>query len=198
MNTILKAVFFNKIVDLLISKLTNLYLRVFHDRVKLQLGKSCLENIENKGDGCKFKGMVRVYYDYGLTLGNHVRIGEDTFIFAMGGVYIKDNTQISRNVTIYSANHDINGTHIPYDSNYICKPVKIGNSVWIGMNVQILPGVTIGDGAVIGMGAVISKDVQAGEVVVGASQRVVSKRDLTQFYNKQNSELYFAKEWPEK
>lgn len=36
---------------------------------------------------------------------------------------------------------------------------------------------TIGDGAIIGMGTVVSKSVAPGEIVVGAAQRVVGRRD---------------------
>lgn len=175
-----------------------IYKRVFEAKITQSIGHYHLSLIKNKGKNCRFQGKVTVYYDHGLQLGNHVRIGFDTFIFAMGRVEIGDNTQISRNVTIYSANHDIEGTHIPYDDKYICKPVIIGNSVWIGMNAQILPGVTIGDGAVIGMGAIISKDVQPGEIVVSSSQRVVKQRDMDEFYKKQHLQSYFAKRWPDK
>lgn len=174
------------------------YKRFLESKLDEAIGKYHLSLIKNKGINCRFHGKVSVYYDDGLNLGNHVRIGFNSFIFAMGGVTIGDNTQISRNVTIYSANHNVDGNLIPYDDSYICKPVIIGNSVWIGMNAQILPGVTIGDGAIIAMGAIITKDVKAGEVVVSNSQRVVKNRNMHRFIEKKEQELYFAKIWPQK
>jgi acetyltransferase-like isoleucine patch superfamily enzyme len=55
----------------------------------------------------------------------------------------------------------------------ICKPVKIGNGVWIGANVTILPGVTVGENAVIAAGAVVTKDVPANSIVGGNPARVI-------------------------
>lgn len=195
--------FFKKTIDFVINqRLINffvlVYKRVFEEKISRAVGNYHLSLIKKQGENCRFIGKVNVYYDYGLQLGNHVRIGSNSFIFAMGGVEIGDNTQISRNVTIYSANHNVEGSHIPYDDQYVCASVKIGHSVWIGMNVMILPGVTIGDGAVIGMGAIVTKDVQPGEVVVNGPQRVVKRRDLDKFYEKKDKELLFAKAWPDK
>lgn len=132
-----------------------------------------------------------------LELGNYVRIGSGAFLFCMGGIKIGDNTIISRNVLIYSANHDIKGNAIPYDNKYINKPVNIGNSVWIGMNVTIRPGITIGDGAVIGMGVVVTNDVQPGAIIVTAEQKTLKYRDMEDFKEKENQDLLFAKLWPD-
>ena len=175
-----------------------IYKRLFEDKIIEASGRYHLSLIKKKGENCRFLGKVTVYYDDGLTLGNYIRIGSNSFIFAMGGVEIGDNTQISRNVTIYSANHNISGSHIPYDDSYVCKPVTIGHSVWIGMNAQILPGVTIGDGAIIGMGTIVSKDVKAGEIVVSSPQRVVKFRNMAEFLKKKEIQLFFAKNWPER
>jgi acetyltransferase-like isoleucine patch superfamily enzyme len=46
-------------------------------------------------------------------------------------------------------------------------PVKIGNDVWTGHNVNIMPGVNVGDGAVIGAGSVVTKDVPPYAIVAG-------------------------------
>ena len=51
-------------------------------------------------------------------------------------------------------------------------PTKIGNDVFIGVNVTVLDGVTIGDGAVIGAGAVVTKDIPPYAVAVGVPAEV--------------------------
>ena len=49
--------------------------------------------------------------------------------------------------------------------------VQIGREVYIGSGATLLQGIRIGDGAVIGAGAVVTKDVAAGEIVVGVPAR---------------------------
>lgn len=138
-----------------------------------------------------------IHYSEKLSIGSHTRIGENYFIMSAGGVVIGENTQISRNLCIYSGNHNYESiTHIPYDDTNLLNSVKIGNSVWIGMNVNITPGVTIGDGAIIGMGTTISKDVSKGAIVVGGAQRVVNERNMGEFERLKDQEKYFGKDFP--
>ena len=132
-----------------------------------------------------------------LVLGEHARIGRGCFLFCMGGLKIGDGTILSRNVTIYTANHDTTGHWIPYDDQYRVRPVTIGRAVWIGMDVRIAPGVTIEDGAIIGMGAIIGKDVPANAVVVAAEQRIVGKRNPEAALHLLSSGRFFSKNWPE-
>lgn len=56
------------------------------------------------------------------------------------------------------------------------KLIKIGNDVFIGMNVSILDGVTIGDGAVIAAGAVVNKDVEPYSIVGGVPAKHIKYR----------------------
>ncbi|NQZ23895.1 MAG: acyltransferase [Colwellia sp.] len=184
--------------DWIIEKFVTLYKHVLEDKVRKAIGNVTLKSIKSQGVNCKFQGDVKVYYSDGLQLGDDIRIGFGSFLFALGGISIGNNTQISRNVVIYSANHEIEGKAIPYDDQYVLKPVKIGESVWIGMNVLILPGVTIGDGAVIGMGTVVSKDVKPGEIIVGSGQRVIKHRDLEKFNQLDEQGQHFAVLWPDR
>jgi acetyltransferase-like isoleucine patch superfamily enzyme len=57
-----------------------------------------------------------------------------------------------------------------------CRPVRIGNDVWLGAHVVVLPGVTIGDGAVIGAGAVVTRDVAPRTVIAGVPARPLRHR----------------------
>jgi len=182
--------------DWVITKLVIVYKRVFEDKVRKSIGEVSLLSVKNKGSNCKFQGDVKIYYSDGLQLGDDIRIGFGSFLFALGGISIGSNTQVSRNVVIYSANHDTESSAIPYDDQYLLKPVKIGKSVWIGMNVLILPGVEIGDGAIIGMGTVVSKNILPGEIVVGASQRTVKCREMEAFNILDKNKQHFAKIWP--
>lgn len=54
-----------------------------------------------------------------------------------------------------------------------CRPVTIGNDVWVGPNATILKGVSIGDGAFIEPGALVTADVPAGVRVIGNPAQIV-------------------------
>ena len=175
-----------------------LYISLIEPQIKKAYGMYALNLIKNRGVGCKIYGRFSIQNPKKLTLGDYVVIGSGAFFHSLGGITIGDNARISRNLLIYSENHNMNSSSfIPYDSNYIYKPVTIGNSVWIGMNVTIVPGVTIGDGAVIGMGTTVSEDVPKGAVVVGAKQRIVKYRDMDTFFALVEQEKYFGKYFPD-
>lgn len=134
-------------------------------------GKSVLKSYVN--------GSFQITDFSGLILGENVHLGDGLYIESKGGVIIGDHTHISRNVSIYSTNHNYKGDRLPYDDKLEVKPVYIGKFVWIGRNVNILPGVNIGDGAIIAMGSTITKDVMPGEIVASSKQFVIGNRSLT-------------------
>jgi len=45
------------------------------------------------------------------------------------------------------------------------RPVKIGNDVWLGLNVIVLPGSKIGDNVVVGANSVISGEIPSNTIV---------------------------------
>jgi acetyltransferase-like isoleucine patch superfamily enzyme len=53
--------------------------------------------------------------------------------------------------------------------------VEIGKAVMVGTGAQILQYLRIADGSTIGAGAVVTRDVGAGETVVGIPARPVQK-----------------------
>lgn len=121
-----------------------------------------------------------------IELGNDVYIGPDAYIYAQGGIEIKNGTIIGPRITIMTSNHHYDGDDlkaIPYDGGNLLEKVTIGENVWIGANVSIVPGVTIGEGAVIAMGAVVTKDVPKYAVVGGNPAKVIKYRNIEK-YNK--------------
>jgi acetyltransferase-like isoleucine patch superfamily enzyme len=56
-----------------------------------------------------------------------------------------------------------------------CRPVVIGDDVWIGPNVTVLKGVQIGAGAFIEPGAVLVRDVPARARVLGNPAEIVGE-----------------------
>jgi acetyltransferase-like isoleucine patch superfamily enzyme len=67
------------------------------------------------------------------------------------------------------------GTPIAEQGND-CRPVRIGDDVWLGAHAVVLPGVTIGDGAIVGAGAVVTRDVASRSMVAGVPARPIGQR----------------------
>lgn len=108
-------------------------------------------------------------------IGNESLVAEYTQIFAGFGVTVGERTMISSGCGISSINHEILSTHRRASQNGDSKPVKIGNNVWIGMNVCVLPGVEIGDNSIVGAGSVVTKNIPSNEIWVGNPARFVQK-----------------------
>lgn len=190
----LKKVIFNKYIYILI-----IYFYIYCVREPLRQAWTWYfsKKITNMDETSRILGYIHITDYSKLYLSKFTRIGKDCYFFSNGEIYIGEGSILSRNITIYTGNHDIKGGAIPYDNNYIFKKVVIGKGVWIGMNVNITPGVTIGDGAIIGMGTTISKDVEPLTIVVGAQQRVVGYRDKDMFTEKLDKNNFFSKQWPD-
>ncbi len=132
-------------------------------------------------------------------LGSNSWIGDNFFSKCEGGVTIKSGVIISRNVEIWTSNHNYDSEDlmmIPYDKRMITKPVTINENVWIGTQVIILPGVTIGEGAVIGAGSVVTKDVPSCAVVGGNPATVLKYRNEEKYLQlKAENKIYLDLEY---
>ena len=60
----------------------------------------------------------------------------------------------------------------------------IGDNVKIGSNTMLVAPVTVGDGAMTGAGSVVTKDVEAGEIVVGVPAKRLKKSEDTEAANR--------------
>jgi|GEM_PF-379412 len=142
------------------------------------------------GRGVRIYGRLRLTSPENLFLGENIHINDNAFIRAEGGLRIGDHTHISRDVVIYTMNHQYEGKRLPYDEQKVLKPVVIGKNVWIGMNVSITPGVTIGDGAIIGLGTVVAKDVPPLSVIGNPPAQVIKQRDEDLYKQLDETEAY--------
>ena len=143
------------------------------------------------GWGLHINGIVTITGTKQIVIGNNVHIGHGAYICGDGGLEIGDNTHISRNLVLYTMNHDYEGRRLPYDEDMVHKPVKIGRNVWIGMNVCIAPGTTIGDGAIVGMGTVVFGEVPALAIIGSAPWQQVGTRD-TGHYARRDGDRAFG------
>lgn len=105
------------------------------------------------GDDCGFSGAV-------ISANQHIEIGQRV----MCGV----------NVTITDCDrHPLDAVARFEGHPGVSMPVKIGDDVWLGMNVIVLKGVHIGDGSVVAANSVVTKDIPAGSLAAGQPAKVV-------------------------
>ncbi|AGY56532.1 acetyltransferase [Gloeobacter kilaueensis JS1] len=149
-----------------------------------------LARLQSCGVGVRVLGKLYVSEPEAVAIGNNVHIGDNAYFRTEGGLTIGDNVHMSRNVTIYTTNHNFTGAVLPYDNTDLLKPVTIGKNVWIGMNVSIVSGVQIGDGAIIGMGAVVTRNVPALAIVGNQPIRVLKHRDAEHYEQLEQAREY--------
>lgn len=151
-----------------------------------------LAQLKQVGKGLHLNGRIAIVQPEQLEVHDNVHIGDNAYIDARGGVVIGANTHISRNVVVHSANHRYEGSCLPYDDIYECKPTTIGRNVWISTNVVVVPGVHIGEGAIIAAGAVVTKDVPPLAIFGNQPGRVIKYRDRDHYENLESKQLYGA------
>ncbi len=149
-----------------------------------------LSHLKSCGKGVGVWGRFKVTCPERMEVGDNVHFGDNAFIRAEGGLTIGDNTHISRNLVLYTINHQAEGERVPYDDQMVAKPVKIGRNVWIGMNVCIAPGTSIGDGAIVGMGTVAFGDVPPMSVIGNPPWRVIGQRDQARYQRLEGDRAY--------
>lgn len=109
---------------------------------------------------------------WNIKIGNRTIIGIGSILDGRGNLIIGDNVNLSREVCIYTASHDVNSK----DFSSFTNPVVIEDYVWICTRAIILPNVKIGKGAVIGAGAVVTKDVPPYAIVGGVPAKIIGER----------------------
>lgn len=140
-----------------------------------------ISRLKSCGKGVVIRGPIHFTGEKSTEIGNNVHIGSNAFIRADGGLSIGDNTVISRNLLLYTTNHRYDGERLPYDKEYVAKPVRIGRNVWIGMNVCIAPGTIIGDGAIVGMGTTVAGEVPPLAIIASQKWRIIGERDSAHY-----------------
>jgi acetyltransferase-like isoleucine patch superfamily enzyme len=130
-------------------------------------------------------------------IGKDVEIGADNIFIdehtsVQNNCIILGNVEIGRNCIFASSIYVSSGFHyfkyrpplLISDQDIIARreldliqnKIVIEDDVWIGKGVVIINNAVIGKGSVIGANSVINKSIEPYSVVVGAPQKVVSKR----------------------
>lgn len=118
-------------------------------------------------------------YSPHLIIGNNVSFEDYCHVACAQEVYIGDGTLIASKVFISDHFHgDISSKDLVLPPNYrplSCKPVSIGQNVWIGDNVSIMPGVTLGENVIVGANAVVTHSFPENVVIAGCPAKIIKQ-----------------------
>jgi acetyltransferase-like isoleucine patch superfamily enzyme len=128
---------------------------------------------------------VEVLAPRNLMIGSHTNIGRYVHLDSRGGLTIGDNVNISDEVAIWTAEHDIQSPDFVMTTG----PVVIGARVWLGFRSIVLPGITLGEGCVVASAAVVTKDVPPFTVVAGIPAKVIGSRSRELTYQLGNPKM---------
>jgi UDP-2-acetamido-3-amino-2,3-dideoxy-glucuronate N-acetyltransferase len=123
------------------------------------------------GDDTKIGSFVEIQKN--ATVGGRCKVSSHTFICE--GVTIEDEVFIGHGVMFINDPHPraTSDGHLQSEADWAVVRTRVQRGASIGSGATILCGVTIGEKAMVGAGAVVTRDVAAGETVVGVPARVV-------------------------
>lgn len=110
------------------------------------------------GKDCVIGAFVEI--GHGVLIGDRCRVQAKVYI--PKGIIIGNDVFIGPGAIFLNAKYWLSGK---------IETTLVGNGVQIGGGSLILPGVTLSEGCKIGAGAVVTKDVAAGDLVVGMPAR---------------------------
>ncbi|MFX1578937.1 MAG: hypothetical protein ACFFBJ_04765 [Promethearchaeota archaeon] len=120
---------------------------------------------------------IIVHSKASIKIGHNVFISRMCTISAHESVEIRDNTSIGAfsfildtNKVFDDAQKDIRG------QGYSCKPISIGDDVWLGAHVVILPGSSIGAHSVVGANSTVRDEFPENSVIAGNPAEMIRTR----------------------
>ena len=123
------------------------------------------------GDDTKIGSFVEIQKN--AHVGSRCKISSHTFICE--GVTIEDEVFVGHGVMFINDSHPRAASEgqLQTEADWVVVPTRVRQGASIGSGATILCGLTIGEKAMVGAGAVVTRDVAAGETVVGVPARVV-------------------------
>lgn len=129
------------------------------------------------GGFCFIYAGARLFHTYGISAGKNLHVNTGAYLYGRGGLTIGNHVLVGQNAIVLSSTHQWSDPNVPIVfQGHRAEPVTIGDDVWIGANAVILPGVAIGTGTVIGAGAVVNHDTEPYSIVAGIPARKIGER----------------------
>src|SRR5580658_1866811 len=108
------------------------------------------------GRGVVIKPQVKITFPWKLTVGDHVWIGEESWLLNLERIVIGNNVCISQRAFLCTGSHNYK---LPA-FDLIVKPINVEDGAWLGAGCWVGPGVRVGNHAVLAAGSVASEDLE--------------------------------------
>lgn len=120
---------------------------------------------------------VNIKFPWRLTIGNHVWIGEGSWIYNLDHVTIGDHVTIAQGAMILTGNHNYKSSAF----ETIVGPVTLEEGVFIGARSTVCPGVTCKSHSILAVGSVATSDLEPYKIYMGVpavfkKERVIMQR----------------------
>lgn len=122
------------------------------------------------------KPNVRIKFPWRLVMGDHVWIGQGTWIDNLAEVTLGSHVCLSQNVYLCTGSHD----HRQPSFDLITKPIAVADGGWICAGSILLPGTVVGQEGVVSAGSVARGEIAQRAIVKGNPAVVVGERTLNE------------------
>lgn len=120
------------------------------------------------------KPHVRLKFPWRLSTGDHVWIGQGTWIDNLADVTLGSHVCLSQNIYLCTGSHD----HRRTSFDLITRPIVIEDGGWICAGSILLPGTVVGREAVVSAGSVAQGKILPRSIVKGNPAVQVGERSL--------------------
>jgi acetyltransferase-like isoleucine patch superfamily enzyme len=141
----------------------------FRYMVFASLAQSCGENV------AIYTG-VHLHNPESMVVGSNVKFGEMTFVGALGGVVIGDDSSIAHGCSLITEERDLDRPGPIRDLPVSGRPIVIGAGSLLGAGCKVLAGSVIGAGCMVGAGSVVTGTLPEASVCTGVPARVLRRR----------------------
>lgn len=139
----------------------------------VNIGNSCRITVSTSFGKLKTKSTTKTK----IKIGDHVDIGNNTFISANNNIEIGNHVIMAPMVFISDHDHGFSDINKNLHQQSLTEKgfVKIEDNVFLGIKCSILKNVTIGTHSVIGANSVVTKDVPPFCIVAGNPAKIIKR-----------------------
>jgi len=124
------------------------------------------------GEGVVIKPDVRITFPWKLTLGDHVWLGEGSWLLDLAPITIESHACVSQRAFLCAGSHDYKSPTF----DLFVEPITIERGAWIGACAWIGPGVRVGSFAVLTANSVAVKDLEPSGIYQGNPAQFIRHR----------------------